>query len=136
MGQFMTNQIRFRAYDYKTEKVYKVIRLEWGKRGDLHSVIMTPLTGKGNKKISRFAEKVRLLVGIPVIANNQKVVYEGSVVKLETGEKVLVDRDDIPYFEGQEVTVIGNIFENPEFRKYLTEAGLQRFNLSKKGEKK
>jgi len=122
--------LKFRAWDIYFKKMFDVKRLEWLSSGDMNVVL--------NDKEESYSDGCELMQFTGLLDKQGKEIYEGDIVKCEYQEGVAIVKfgkgyqgepaDGMyPYwgwyvdgwfdqyaFNGDEVEVIGNIYENPE----------------------
>jgi uncharacterized phage protein (TIGR01671 family) len=130
----MNREIKFRAWDIATKKMYKVDELKnlWeylGSGGLNYPIAIIQKTRGDDYEINIAKEGNALLQYTGLKDKNGKEIYEGDILKCEEGNDEIIEfkngaficryRTTNLYYLwlNQYIEVIGNIFENPELLK-------------------
>lgn len=119
-------EIKFRAWDKVDKKVRKVMSL------DFYNTRQSEVTLVSDGDVYlRYSEQVELMQYTGLKDKNDKEIYEGDILKIwiggyEQASPYVVEdmrelyfeleRDD-SYYRIQETEIIGNIYENPNYRR-------------------
>ncbi|WP_053036683.1 YopX family protein [Staphylococcus haemolyticus] len=123
---------KFRVWDKEEKKMHKVKTIEFSRRGArIIHLAEVQSNGKGDHK--RWHSSVELMQSTGLIDKNGVEIYEGDIVRYNRGVSYSVEKFpySVKYIEGafvfehgfiqhnlfknvKYVTVIGNIYENPE----------------------